>query len=440
MRYWATKKFRLEGGIMKTWAIGFFIVALCVLISCGKQNSKDKELEIAPAERVSLPDIDISRSPNGIVPLPENVPQVFKDVFVRYTKIYAPNGKPIHILAQDGWTDDQIKKGRNVLEFLLTDFPGSEYGNDKSAVANAMADRKATMVFFNTEPDMRKAMRGPLRGATDLSMQDLRANECPAEGDDDYMKHITRDASFEEIWHLVHDYGVKQVLPDMIAEMRMANDSAAEKGWRAWPDDEPDEHPNEYVGVLIDNYYDLWTVRPKLYEGRDISPEDVPEGQSHFGRYFAGSRARMKENDPVGYALIQKFLPPYLTYTPELPEYFEGTFSIEFDESLVYTHKSQHLEKVSLTGTNNANLKGNSYDNVLTGNDGDNILTGGAGNDTLEGKGGKDTAVFTGPRTEYVIDIHNGETKITDKNPLRDGEDSLKNIEILKFSDQVIEI
>lgn len=425
---------------MKRITLIFLIFGLFIFISCGKQNSDAQEDETALAERVTLPDIDISQSQNGIVALPEDAPQVFRDVFVKYTKIYAPNGKPIHILAQDGWTDDQIKKGRNVLEFILTDFPGSEYGNDKSEIANSMADRKATMVFFNTEPDLRKAFRGPLRGATDLSMQDLRANENPAEGDEDYMNHITRDASFEEIWHLVHDNGVKQVLPEMIAEMRTANDKAAEKGWRAWPDDEPDEHPNEYVGVLIDNYYDLWKVRPKLYEGRDITPEDVPEGQSHFGRYFAGSRELMKEHDPAGYALMQKFFPPHLTYTAELPEYFEGTFSLSFDESLVYTYKSQHLLNVTLIGTNNANLTGNAYDNVLTGNDGDNILTGGAGNDTLEGGGGKDTAVFSGPRSEYIIKIHNGDSKVTDNKPARDGEDSLKNIEILKFSDQIVEI
>lgn len=425
---------------MRVMALIFLIFGLCVFLSCGKQNNDAKKVETEQTERVTLPEIDISLSSNGIVTLPKNVPQVIREVFVKYTKIYAPNGKPIHILAQDGWTDDQIKKGRNVLEFILTDYPGSAYGSDKSVIANAMADRKATMVFFNTEPDLRKAFRGPLRGATDLSMQDLRANECPAEGDDDYMNHITRDASFEEIWHLVHDYGVKQVHPEMITEMRKANIAAEKSGWRGWPDDEPDEHPNEYVGVLIDNYYDLWTVRPKLYEGRDIAPEDVPEGQSHFGRYFAGSRARMEEHDPDGYALIQKFFPPYLTYTPELPEYFEGTFSLDFHETMAYTYKSQHLVNVTLTGTNNSDLIGNAYENVLTGNAGDNILTGGRGNDTIDGGEGKDTAVFSGPRTDYIIRIHNSDSKVTDKIANRDGEDSLKNIEILKFSDETVKI
>ena len=135
--------------------------------------------------KVTLPDIDISITDEGVVSLPENVPDIFKQYFVKYTKVIAPNGKPIHILAQDGWTNDQIKHGRNVLEHILTNYEGSVYGNDKSIVANSMSDQKATMVFFNTEPDLRKAFQQGLGSATDLSMQDLRANECTAVGSED---------------------------------------------------------------------------------------------------------------------------------------------------------------------------------------------------------------------------------------------------------------
>ena len=86
----------------------------------------------ADRDPVTLPEIDTSTSASGIVALPDDVPQVFRDYFVKYTRVIAPNGKPIHILAQDGWTDDQIKHGRNVLQHLLTDFPGSLYGHDKN--------------------------------------------------------------------------------------------------------------------------------------------------------------------------------------------------------------------------------------------------------------------------------------------------------------------
>jgi len=410
-----------------------YLVGMLFLLSCAVCDS-------GHAQDVTLPDIDISGSPNGVVSLPENTPSVFTDVFSKYTKVVAPNGKPIHLIAQAGWAEDQIVKARNVLEFILTDYPGSEYGSNKAAVANAMADRKATMVLFNTPEELREAMRGDLGRVTDLSMQDLRANENPWEGSDDYMNHVTRDASFEEIWHLVHDNGVTQVLPEMVAEMRAANDAAAEAGWRAWPDDEPREHPNEYVGVLIDNYYDLWAVRPKKYEGRNIGPDEVPEGKTHFGRYFANSRSRMKELDPAGYELMQKFFPPYLTYTPELPVDFEGTFSIELDESRAYTYKSQHLRNVILRGSNDANLTGNSHANELTGNSGDNVLRGGGGNDRLNGNKGNDTAVFSGDCADYIVRKNEGFVTVSDKRLNRDGTDSLTSIEFLQFRDRRIEL
>ncbi|MEM7309699.1 MAG: hypothetical protein AAF682_23690 [Planctomycetota bacterium] len=389
-------------------------------------------LALPVGAQVTLPDIDVSGVPGGIVPLPDEVPKLFHKHFVKYTRILAPNGKPIHILAADAWTDDQIRHGRDVLEFLLTDHPGSAHGDDKRDIANAMADRKATMVFFNTEEDLEDA-GWALFGGTDLSMQDLRANECPAPGDADYMAHATRDAAYEEIWHLIHDYGVVPTRPAMVAEMQAANDAAEESGWQGWPDDEPENHANEYVGALIDNYYDLWTVHPTLYEAHPIEPGDVPEGQSHFGRYFAGSRAAMRAQDPAGFALMEKFLPPHLTYTPTLPQDFEGTFSMTFDPEVAYTYKAQHLRSARLAGSNDAALVGNEHDNALTGNAGDNSLSGGAGDDVLDGGEGEDVALYAGPRADYEVETAGGTTTVRDRVAGRDGVDTLRGVELLRF-------
>jgi len=176
---------------MKTNLFIFLIaVSMAIHISAEAQNEK----------LITLPDIDISQSENGIVSLPANTPSLFIDIFSKYTKVTAPNGKPIHMLAQSGWTDDQIKKARNVLVHLLTDYPGSKYGEK-------------------------------LDSKTDLSIQDLRANECPAEGSEDYMNHITRDASFEEILHLVQGYGMQYALPRYQSDIRTTNDIAAQQGW-----------------------------------------------------------------------------------------------------------------------------------------------------------------------------------------------------------------
>ncbi len=71
-----------------------------------------------------LPDIDVSGAADGIVPLPDEVDDVFK-IFDRYTKVIAPNGKPIHILVEPGYTDRQVVYARKVLINHLTDLRGS---------------------------------------------------------------------------------------------------------------------------------------------------------------------------------------------------------------------------------------------------------------------------------------------------------------------------
>lgn len=396
---------------------------------------------VQSAQKIALPEIDISESPNGIVAIPADAPAVFREVFAKYTKLIAPNGKPIHFLAQDGWSDARILKARNVMQHVLTDVPGSRYGADKSVVANAMADRKATMVLFNTEPELREAFANTDLRQADLSMQDLRANECPVEGHEDYMAHRTRDASFEEIIHLVHDYGIKPALPEMQDALRAIDADATARGiWRGWPADEVENHPNEYIGVLYDNYLDLWTVLPTLYEGRPIEDGDVPDGHTHFGAYGARGREAMRDTDPRGLAIVQEFFPPFLTYTPQLPPEFAGTFSLTRDESKRYTAKSQHLKDVTLTGSADSSLTGNGWDNTLTGNRGDNALQGNGGNDLLDGGEGTDTAVFRGNADDYEVMRGDGPVRVVDKRVDRDGVDVLISIERLQFADRVVDL
>jgi len=135
---------------------------------------------------------------------------------------------------------------------------------------------------------------------------------------------------------------------------------------------------------------------------------------------------------------VSNFFHPYLTYTPLLPLDFEGTFSIELDPRLVYTYKSQHLKSVTLRGSNDANLTGNSYNNVLTGNNGDNVLKGGRGDDQLFGGDGNDTAVFSGAYEEYSIIKNDGHTTVRDKRVNQDGSDNLINIEFLQFNNRKV--
>ena len=128
--------------------LGIFLLSLLYLQA--KLNDEvsvnaDKSEEQIKVARI-LANLSIDQSANGIILLPEQVPPIIRNVFNRYTRITAPNGKPIHLLAQAGWIGDQILKARNVLQHLLMDHPGSVYGSNKTAVANAMADNNAAKV------------------------------------------------------------------------------------------------------------------------------------------------------------------------------------------------------------------------------------------------------------------------------------------------------
>ncbi len=102
--------------------------------------------------------------------------------------------------------------------------------------------------------------------------------------------------------------------------------------------------------------------------------------------------------------------------------------------------------KLNLTGgAGNDDFIGNGGDNILTGNDGDDSLDGGAGSDILKGGNGSDDlyggagidrAIFSGKRSDYLIQSQGqGVITVTDINNSDgdEGTDTLTGIEILKF-------
>ena len=143
---------------------------------------------------------------------------------------------------------------------------------------------------------------------------------------------------------------------------------------------------------------------------------------------------------PKGWPSCRSSSPPFLTYTPELPPEFTGTFSLELDPSLRYTAKSQHLKDVTLTGANDAGLIGNGWDNIFTGNDGDNTLRGNGGKDLLDGGAGTDTAVYAGNAADYEVVRDGDAVRVIDKRVGRDGADVLLNVERLAFADRTIDL
>lgn len=394
----------------------------------------------------SLPDnIDISGGFYGVVELPSTVPAAFANGgFVKYTKIQCPNGEAIHFVAQDQVTDAMVVRARTLLEFYLKDLPGSEFGADKTNVTNTMGTNDATLVLMNGAHG-----EGP---EPTVNGQELYQNEMTVEGSDWYQNNNFeyRDASFEEILHMMHDMGIgvdgpnsisNPALPAYQQEIRAAQDNA-DNGFEIWPLggnsgniqgwynelDAENSLSQEYLASVIDSYYGLW----------DPWTEDPNTGM--WGVYIAHNRAEIQTEDPMGWALLPKFFSPTINVDMIIDPTFSGTFSMTFESATSYTAKSRYMQHAYLTGSNASSLQGNSHYNRLKGNSANNTFEGMAGNDRLDGAGGNNTAIFSGESGEYTVTNLNTHAIVLDLVDDRDGVDTLWNMHMLQFTDQTVTI
>ncbi len=374
-----------------------FIVCFFFLTSC----KKDKN----PVSLEKLDNIDISSSSNGVVQVPHDLPEPLSTVFSNYTKVVAPNGKPIHIFATSGVEVKQIVRARNILEYILRSAQGTQYGSDKSAIANKMSDNKATLIYFDNEQqamDYRDQVSD-----LGLGIQDLYANESPVEGSASYINNSVRDASYEEIFHMVHNYGIVEALPAYDNEIKQGEQAASAVGIYNYGGD-VEVSRFEYIISAFDVYFGFWA--------------HSTSGSSFYGEYTPTTRANLQSIDPTGYGLVEKFHLPYLNWNIQLDNSFTGTFSLSLDAFQSYTLKSQYIKDVTLTGSNNTNLKVNNLDNNLTGNSGTN------------------TVIFSGVYSEYTVNTNNGVTTVTDNISNRDGVNTLNGIEKIQFMDQTVNL
>ncbi|PID51959.1 MAG: hypothetical protein CR972_04490 [Candidatus Moraniibacteriota bacterium] len=310
-----------------------------------------------------------------------------------------------------------------MLGHYLTDYPGSQYGADKSAVANKIAENNAVLCLLNGSDD------GSNPVANKANCQPLYQNEIQTEGGEWYMNqnYQHRDAAFEEILHFVHDYGIgvdgrggnPGALPAYQAEIRTAQKNGSAKNlWgigeenKAWLKELARENSlsQEYLAAVIDSYYGLWGAYT----------ESATNGM--WGMYVGKTREDTKTDDPMGYDVVGMFFHPYLTYNARIEPTFSGTFSLRFDASKPYTHHSQYLKDITLLGNNDNNVIVNNLDNTITGNAGTN------------------TVIFAGKSDEYKVITENGKITVQDTVKNRDGKNVLTNIEKLQFSDKVVKI
>ena len=382
---------------------------LLFIFSCSNDNSENQPIGQAN------PELGIENI------IPSNLGKEYSANFNRYTKVVTPNGGKIHIVAQSNLTDEQIVRARSTLEHFLKNYPGSEYGDNKSELANKMAENGAILTLLNGQDDGNNPV--------EVNGQALFENEIQVEGhpwyiNQDYNNH--RDATYEEILHLVHDYGIgidghnsfPGAIPKYQSEIRQAQKNALSTnlwgiGADRWINELTDENSltQEYLAALIDSYYGLWG--------------GWTDSNTHgmWGIYVAKTRNEIFLEDPIGGEIMNnKFFHPYLTYNARIDSSFNGIFSLKFDSLKPYTNHSQYLKDITLLGNNDTSVYINQLDNNITGNKVTN------------------TVIFNGNSSEYIIDITDIEISVTDKISDRDGINILKEIEKIKFTDQTIEL
>lgn len=352
-----------------------------------------------------------------VEPVPSQFSAYSKAGYNRYVSVKAPNGKSIHILIMNRLSNYQIVKAVNVLNHYLTPVEGSKYGTveQKHKIANAMANNGAILKLMNYHDEPKYN--------DDLDGQPLFEEEIQVEGgawyvNQDYANH--RDASYEEILHLVHDYGIGVLnapeggvtaLPEFQRELNAIQKQSLHNAYN--PSAETLEEwqqevsvDQEYFAAVIDSYYGLWGA----YDGAGM-----------WGMYNVKHRQDFVTDDPNAQYITEQIFSPVLTYDAYISDSFEGTFKMILDATTPYTYHSQYLTKLTLSGSKSSNIEINHHDNTITGNSGSN------------------TVIVHGPKTEYTIEkLGNNRTQLVDRIDNRDGSNILSNIEKIQFTDQTI--
>ncbi|MEM8711172.1 MAG: hypothetical protein AAGG01_09480 [Planctomycetota bacterium] len=382
----------------------------------------------APTE--SLDEIDLDADPDGdrIVDIPDTVDDLFKDVFTRYAALETATGR-IHLLAQDGVSNDKIRRTRDVLRQHLTNVPGTAQGADKDSVAAAMVESGATAAIFNSASAVDLANPEVLAyiSAVETTGVILPAERIVLEGSSAYMATMpAEDNTFGALAALVYKSGLVPDRPGFAAQLEDLRAAAIADGSFVPRPETPDA---QAVAAYLTTAMD---VHSGIY-GHDPIGNGVANG--------AGGELMAIDRDDLGAALpgtldwIDSFFASGHDFPVLLPESFSGNFDCLRRTSNPYTARSQHLRNIEMTGSNSGEIFAAPFDSILRGNSGNNNLKGRRGFDTVYGGDGFDTAVFSGPQSDYTIEILSDRVIVEDVLGGHEQTDTLFGIERLQFTD-----
>ncbi len=301
-----------------------------------------------------------------------------------------------------------------------------------------------------------------------INSQSLMYRELSVEGDCHYMSgyanycsdlgdNADRDAAFEEILHLVQAQGIAPNPETDYSNLQLAIDAHALGTYNDHKSNIDAGQPSDAVWQPEVDDWNEWL-------GDDVNP-DIGTTYSHeylaaafeaymgvakhnghgLDGYQALDRATMQALDAQGEAWISDLFHAHLQYTARIDsagvvtfhqqeligQNAKPTFKMNLDDAIAqegYTSKSQWLVNAKIVGSDSIDLIANAQDNILEGN---------IANNTVDGKEGNDTYIVNNKLTECaIVPVVNATTVICPNS----GEDSLINIEAIKFTDQTYSI
>ncbi|QDV07697.1 hypothetical protein Poly30_32270 [Planctomycetes bacterium Poly30] len=378
----------------------------------------------------SLDDIDLDADLDGdrIVDVPDTVDPLFTKLFTRYTAVETSAGR-IHLLAQPGVSDAKITRSRSILKQLVSPVAGSPEGANKDDVVAAMVNRGALAALFTDTAsiDPNDQDIADLLAAVGASSVALPADHIVLEGSPEYMAALpAEDNSFGVLAALVHRTGLVPARASFASQLDGHAASAITNGLFTPRAGTPAaENTGVFLTALMDVHSGVF--------GHDPSGDGIARGAA--GTLEAIDRGSLEMALPQASKWIDDFFGTNHTFEAILPESFTGNFDCLRRQSTPYSARSQHLRNVRMTGTNSGEIFGAPFDSILTGNSGNNNLKGRRGYDTIDGGDGFDTAVFSGPLSDYRVEVLPDRVIVEDVLGGHEQLDTLFGIERLQFTD-----
>lgn len=357
-------------------------------------------------------------------PMGQEYGQAYKDLFGNYS-IPSSLGS-VQVLTNENISNDFINHAGNVITHFLHDVPFATHG-EKEDLRVQLNNAWAALAIFENEAQLESPEAEAL-WECDPKIQDLWLTEMVKPGSPEWLDASQRDASFEEILHFIHDYGIAPSNSVFQAAIQAASDEAVANGtYQPLSDLAPEDYDNEYLAIGMECYYGFW--------------QHDPQGDGFAGdqEYPYISRAAIEANDPALFAILNDFFPPLILTPLSIDEDFRGTFYMDDIENVSadYKYKAQYYTRARFLGTNDNSFWGNKHGTRLQGNSGNNSFHPFGGFDVIDGDEGEDTLVLQGNCGEYNILTTESGFIYVDLIENRDDTNEMLNIEWIRHADCV---